>query len=486
MSSRIGPSPSHLAATALCLGLASSNLVRPPVAGAVAAAVVIALGGVLAPGRRVLAALAWLALAGAAWGGARLDALDRSPLAGLVGTAARARVEVTAPARQGRFDQRVSSVVLAWGRLEPREPILLKLPPGRAPPQGAILEVVGRLVEPSGPKGGFDERTWLRRRGVHVVLRGDEWRIVGRRGGLGGVADRLHARIGRSIAPGLGGERAALLQGVVLGDDGGLSQNLRDRFRASGLYHLLAVSGQNVVLVAGGALLLAWVAGVPRMLAEIAALLSILGYVLAVGAQPSVIRAGIAGALGSLAWLTARAGDRWYFLLVGAIALLGWNPYTFLDAGFQLSFAAVAAIFVLVPRLQRSLEGYPLSRFLREVLAVSGACGLVTAPITWLQFHTLALLSVPANALVAPAMVPLLGLAFLSAALGPVSQGAAEAVAWLNGWFAAYLAGCARLVGGLPGAQIRSTRALLVVLAGALLFAAYSWPRWRPISSPST
>jgi len=70
-----------------------------------------------------------------------------------------------------------------------------------------------------------------------------------------------------------------------------------------------------------------------------------------VGAQPSVIRAGVAGALASLAWLTGRMRDVWQALLLGAIALLAWNPYLVYDAGFQLSFAAVAAIFTLAPRV---------------------------------------------------------------------------------------------------------------------------------------
>jgi competence protein ComEC len=117
---------------------------------------------------------------------------------------------------------------------------------------------------------------------------------------------------------------------------------------------------------------------------------------------------------------------------------------------------------------------------------VSAACGLATAPILWLQFHSLQLLAVPANALAAPAVVPLLTLSFAAAALAPISGGAAAALAWLNGWCAAYLATVARLVGGLPFAQIRSTHALFVLLAGALLLAAYAWPRWRTSSSPST
>ena len=89
-------------------------------------------------------------------------------------------------------------------------------------------------------------------------------------------------------------------------------------------------------------------------------LVSILGYVLAVGWQPSIVRAGVAGLLASLAWLTARPRERWHFLLLGAVVLLAWNPYALLALGFQLSFSAVAAIYVAVPRLQRLLAGYPV------------------------------------------------------------------------------------------------------------------------------
>jgi len=84
----------------------------------------------------------------------------------------------------------------------------------------------------------------------------------------------------------------------------------------------------------------AWLLGLSRFVAELGAVAAIGAYVLAVGAQPSVVRAGVAGVLGSLAWLTARGRDRWYFMLVGAVGLLAWNPYDVLDAGFQLSFAA--------------------------------------------------------------------------------------------------------------------------------------------------
>jgi competence protein ComEC len=476
----------QLLAAALLVGLAAANVVRAASAVTLLLAGTILVCSLAVEGPRRLGALAIaLACAGWSWGSARLDVIDRSALASHVGRAAQARVVVTGPARSGRFDVRVPAVAVRFGELRIREPVLLKLPRGRAPPQGAVLAGLGQLREPRGPEDGFDERTWLRHHGVHVVLRMDRRRVVDRRGGLGGLADALRRRLQRSVARGVGGDRAAVLEGILLGEDSGLTDDLKERFRASGLYHLLAVSGQNVALVAGGVLLLAWVLGVGRLCAELGALAAIGAYVLAVGAQPSVIRAGVAGALGSLAWLTARAADRWHFLLVGAIVLLGWNPYTLLDAGFQLSFAAVIAIFVLVPRFVTFLEGYPLGRPLRVVVAVSAACGLATAPVAWLHFHSVQLLTVPANALAAPAVVPLLGLALASAAVAPLSLSAAAALAWLNGWCAAYLIAVAGVIGGLPFAQIQSARSLLVLLAGAFLVGAYAWPRWRPSSSPS-
>ena len=476
--SRTRGSP-HLYAAALCIGLAAANVARAPALLALLLVVAVATASTgLDPASRLLAIVAGLAVLGWWWGSVRLDRLDRSPLASYVDTSERTVLTVTGEPRQSRFELRIPAQVRRFGRLRMHEPVLLELPLGRSPPQGGILEAVTTVRSPRGPKNGFDERSFLRRNGIHVVLRADRYRLVGRRGGLGGVADRLRRALAGSIAPGLRGERRGIVEGVVLGDEQSLSDTLRQRFRGSGLYHLLAVSGQNVVLVAGGALAVAWLLGLPRWLGQIGALAAIAGYVLAVGAQPSVVRAGISGALVSLAWLAARPADRWHFCLLGALVLLAWNPYTLLDPGFQLSFAAVVAIFVAVPRLLRFLEGYPLPGALAGVVAVSTACGLATAPILWLQFHSLPLLTVPANALAAPAMPALLGLAFASALVAPVSPPAATAIAWLNGWCAAYLATCARVVGGLPGAQVNSTRGLVAVLAVTATAGAYAWRRW--------
>ena len=162
----------------------------------------------------------------------------------------------------------------------------------------------------------------------------------------------------------------------------------------------------------------------------------------------------------------ARPRDRWYFLLVGAAVLLAWNPYSAVEPGFQLSFAAVGGIFVAVPRVQAALEGYPVPRRLAEIVALSGVCGAVTAPVLWVHFGAVPTYSLLANALAAPVVGPLLALGLVAGAVAPVVPGAADVLAWVNGWLAAYLAGVARLVAGLPFAQVASLQAVLLV--GAL------------------
>jgi len=453
-------------ALVLAAGLAAATLARVSLAAAALAAGAVALVQPRVALAAALAATGWW------WGSLRIAALDRSALAAEAGTAGLAVLHVAEPPRRGHFAVRVRTDVLRWRGVALHEPVLLVLPATRAPPpQGARLAVLGTLRLPGG-----GDRAWLRRRGVHVTLRASSWRILRVRGG---IADRLHAWLARASTPGLTGERRAVLEGVVLGEDGGLSDTLRQRFRASGLYHLLAVSGGNVLVVAGGAASLVLLAGLSRLVAELAALAAIAAYVLAVGPQPSVVRAGIAGALVSLAWLTGRERDRWHALAVAAVALLAWNPWNALDPGFQLSFVAVLAIFTLAPRVSRVLEGYPLPRPVRETVAVSTVCGVATAPVSWLHFHAVPLLTVPANAAAALAAAPMLGLALLAAVVPP----AGPAFAGLAGWCAAYLAGCARFFGGLPFAQVRSPAAAAALASGVLLVAAYACRRGERVAA---
>ena len=163
----------------------------------------------------------------------------------------------------------------------------------------------------------------------------------GRRAGLAGLVDALRRRAEAGVEAGLEPGSAALARGIVLGQDELISERVSDDFKASGLAHLLAVSGQNVTLLA--VLALPLLAGLG--LGRVARLLGVLGlialYVPLTGAGPSIMRAGAMGVAGAVAALAGRPASRWYALLLAAAFTLVMDPRAWLDPGWQLSFAAV-------------------------------------------------------------------------------------------------------------------------------------------------
>src|SRR5581483_3225423 len=118
--------------------------------------------------------------------------------------------------------------------------------------------------------------------------------------------------------------------------------------------------------------------------------------------------------------------------------------------------------------------GYPVPHWLAQLIGVSTACGLATAPVTWVQFHQISVVTVPANVVAVPVVAEMLVLALVTALVAPVAPPVAAALAGVNGWGAWFVAGCARVFGGLPGAQVTSAPAAAAVAAAVLGIAAYA------------
>ncbi len=361
-----------LAAT---VGLAAAALGRPLLA---AAAVLAGDSG------RVRAAAAAVAAVALLLGSARVAALDRHVLA--PGPVRGVLVVTGAPT-----GSRGLAAVSGAG-----ETVVLSAP-GTRLELGGRYRVVGRL-EPLDAL----VRDYYATQGVHLELHATETVMIGRRGGLWGVTDGLrrlalaHLGVGPDATPARG-----LVAGIAVGDTGAIPAGTRDQLRSSGLYHLVAVSGQNVALVIAFTLVCLGVFGVIGVPARVAALSVTVTYVLVTGAGPSIVRAGVAGGLVAVAWLGSRAVSRWHLLACGAALVLALDPLELLDPGFQLSFSAVLAIFAAAPRLRGALG---------SAAAVSVACTVVTAPIVWWHFGRASPLAVPANLLALPAVAPILWL----------------------------------------------------------------------------
>jgi competence protein ComEC len=450
---------------AVAAGAAASLLAVPP-------PYLPAVGGAVALRWPRAGALVALALLGAVVGGWRIDALTADPLAAQVGHRIEAVATIEEPWRASPTSARAEAALAGGGR------VLLRIPVAAArPPRGARVRIAGRLQRPRGPVRGFDERAWLARRGIHAVLRSSEAVPVGRRGGVWGALDH-----GRTVAltayAGAGDDDAGRMLGALaLGADDALTPATRDAFRASGLAHLLAVSGGNVALLVAAVLVLVWTFGGSRVTGHAVAVAAVAGYVGLVGPSPSVVRAGVAGVLASAAWLLSRPSDPWHLYAAGLAVLLCRNPYDLLDPGFQLSFAAVAAIILVAPRFREALEGLPFLPGLRAATAVSAACTLVTAPIGWWHFGRLNLIAaVPANVLALPAVPALLWIGLAAGLVAPLSPSAAASVAATGRLPGEYLLGVARFGAALdartqayeaPVAAALAVLLALVVLAAA-------------------
>ena len=363
----------------------------------------------------------------------------------------------------------------------------------RALAVGAELRLEGRLAglgsSPSRGRTrepGFDYAAYLRRRGVVAELLLDEAQPTGRRrGGIPGALDRMRRRAERAVAAGLPAADAALLRGMVLGQDEEIDELTRADWRDAGLAHLLAVSGQNVMLLAALAvpLLMMTGLGLRTRFVVLAGLIAL--YVPLAGAGPSLQRAGVMGLAGIAAMAASRPASRSYALLLAASATLAWNPRAWADPGWQLSFAAVAGILVLGVPLQKLLRGAMAElgepahapagssrlrtaclRGLADGLAITLAATLATAPLLGHHFGSVPIAGLPANLLALPAVAPAMWLGMLKTALGqfaaaglpaPLSAATAAGASALGAVAAVplgYLARLAELWADVPGGQL--------------------------------
>src|SRR5437016_2690178 len=172
---------------------------------------------------------------------------------------------------------------------------------GPPPPlaEGQRLAIDARLERPLGFRdpGVFDAAARLAREGVHVTGSASAARVVP----LEPPAPPWPARVRRfalaAFAERLPSASAGLLGGLVLGDRTTLPADVQDAFRRAGIFHVLAVSGFNVALLAGAVWTLTRAAGGGRRTAAAGGIVAVLGFAAVVGPEPSVIRATIMAVL---------------------------------------------------------------------------------------------------------------------------------------------------------------------------------------------
>lgn len=265
----------------------------------------------------------------------------------------------------------------------------------------------------------------------------------------------------------LTGDGAALVPGLAIGDTSAVGPHLDAAMTASSLSHLTAVSGANCAIVTAAAFGLAALMGVPRLLRVLLALVALVGFIVLVTPQPSVVRAGAMAIAVLVAIAAGRPGGGVAALSAAVIGLLAFDPWLARDYGFALSAAATAGLLLLAgPLAARLALVMPVP--LAVALAVPAAAQLACQPILVLIDPAVAVYGVPANLLAAPAapVGTVVGLlACLVLPLLPAVGDALLQVSWLP---ASWIALVAHGTAGLPGGRLP----WLPDAPGALLLAA--------------
>lgn len=295
--------------------------------------------------------------------------------------------------------------------------ILLVVPLHTPAAYGDRLRFTGDLRAPASAKeaGTFSYREYLARQGVHVEVWSEDVTVLSSRH-ANPVLDhllRFKMRAHGVLQALLPEPQGALLAGILLGIERDLPPDLVDAFRTTGTSHIVAISGMNLAIIAG--FINQWARRLLRRRGSLLLSLGIVwGYVVLVGASPSVLRAGVMSSITMLALQEQRPIHGPTALAAAVVVLSLLDPFTLWDLGFQLSFAATVALMVYVPMLGRwvtaglaGLLGHDRAQrivgLLWDTVIVTLAVQVATFGITVWVTGELSLVSLLANSLILPA-----------------------------------------------------------------------------------
>jgi competence protein ComEC len=342
--------------------------------------------------------------------------------------------------------------------------LLARVPSTENLQYGDRVILFGKLETPQDAEG-FSYGDFLARQGIHSlmpfadvdVLQSGERNIFW--AAIYGFRDRALDLVYQLYPD----PEASLLAGILLGDESGLSEELKTAFNDTGTRHIIAISGFNISIMAG-----LFLASFTKWLgARRAIWLTALGiglYTLLVGAEASVVRAAIMGVLALIARQVGRQQFALNTLAFTAAMMALINPLVLWDGGFQLSFAATLGLVLYADRLRARSDKLLQARLSKEWTArirtpfyefilLTLAVQITTLPLLLYHFQRFSLVSVPANLFILPAQPAVLILGGASILLGLVWQPFGALISLLAWPLLAYTIRIVETMAALPAAS---------------------------------
>ena len=345
----------------------------------------------------------------------------------------------------------------------------------------AVLRRPARYLNDGVP----DQERMMARRGlslVGTVKSGALVQVIGRGSWIDETAAGIRSAVRRAIARHVGsrdGQSAAIAVAILIGDRGALDPLIEQRLQEAGTYHVIAISGGNIAILAALVLGLLWAIRIRGGWAAGAAIVLLGAYAYVAGGGPSVIRATVMAAI----YLALRIIDQRtaaiHAMAVTLVAVLIATPLSIADAGLWLTFGATAAIVA-----GASLVTLPRPVWLQAPMALglaSLAAEIVLIPIVAFVFQRVTLAGLAVNLVAIPSMAVVQIAAMMTAAADAIGiDTVAHAAGWVTHVGVMGLVESARLVDLAPWLtwRVPSPAAGVIIAYYACLVAAWMLVKW--------
>lgn len=279
---------------------------------------------------------------------------------------------------------------------------------------------------------------------------------------------------------GVSEDAVGLVAGLAIGDTSRISSNLQQNMKSVSLTHLTAVSGANCAIVLAMFYLLVRKLGGGRKTRLVVGLTALVGYVLLVGAQPSVLRAAVMAGAVLIGISLGRKSGALNALALSIIVLLIADPWLAVDFGFALSVAATLGLLLFTQPMKHALASY-LPNWLAIGLAVTMAAQLMCLPILLQLQSGLSTYSIPANLLAESLVPPITVLGIAACLVSWVIPWAAIPLGYIASVFSWFICLIANYFAELPNTTLSWPTGIFgALLAVCMILAALLWLKAEP------
>ncbi|MDO5539147.1 MAG: DNA internalization-related competence protein ComEC/Rec2 [Eubacteriales bacterium] len=271
------------------------------------------------------------------------------------------------------------------------------------------------FLRPASNPGGFDQKDYYESKKIGMILRRGLIKKKDRSiWPVRSMIDKLHQKCVEEIYCLADSENAGILSAMLMGDRSGLETRIRDLYQDMGLIHLFSVSGLHVTMLGMGLYRILRKAGMPIKGAAGICAVVMMAYAFMTGMAFPAVRAVIMFVIYLLSILTGRTYDLPTALAVAAVTILYGHSGAVTQAGFLMSFAAVAGVVLAgqwkTKKLQNSAAGSNLG------------IQIMTLPLTSFFYYKIPIYSLGINLLVIPIMPAVLGFGIAGMAAGIVCR----------------------------------------------------------------